>query len=205
MIRSRPDEARRETTDKTILTLTRARFKGIHWLSPLLGVALFVAYGCASSGPEQRSPTTPPPEQESAEQGSAERASGEQPAQPERRQPPGHQADTAEEEQPVPPPAAPAPKETPAEQQAATVSEMEVEAFADVQIQLSRLQQQFAQRAQEGAEASEIEDQFQQQAVQIVQASELDTQRFNEIAVLVQRDPDLRRRVQAALEKRVGE
>jgi len=44
----------------------------------------------------------------------------------------------------------------------------------------------------------------QQQMAQIVEASSLSQERFSEIAKLAQRDPDLQRRVQTAIQQKAG-
>jgi len=163
----------------------------MRWLGYLLGAPLLVAYGCAGSKPAPDTPATTPPAEQEAPRKQLEET------------PPPYGEEKAD---PQSPPAA-GPQGAPGGSEASSVAQAEVEAFADIQLSLVPMQQRLSEQAQAGAsqeELRQLQGQFQQQAAQIVEASALSLDRFNEIATLVQRDADLQRRVQVAIEQKAG-
>jgi hypothetical protein len=86
---------------------------------------------------------------------------------------------------------------------AGAVSDAEVRTFAEIQVELASLRTELAQRIQAGADQAELETRFQTRAAEIVQSSELSATRFNEIAVRVEQDDRLRRRIQEVINRQM--
>lgn len=88
-----------------------------------------------------------------------------------------------------------------------SISEAEIETFAEIQIQLVTLQQQLTQRAEQGADQAELKElqaRLEIEAMQIVERSDLGTQRFNEIAERSQHDASLQERIRRAIENQLS-
>ncbi len=158
------------------------------WFVWPIGALLFVC-GCAGSKPGLAT----------AEEDYGQEVPSEQPQEQ-------TQPNMQEPAEPESPPAA-GPQEAPIGAPADSVTNDEINAFADIQIALVPLQEQFSQQAQSGASQEELlrlQGQLEQQMAQIVQESALSQERFNEIGAMVQRDGDLLRRVQTAIQQRTG-
>ncbi|MFW5739647.1 MAG: DUF4168 domain-containing protein [Myxococcota bacterium] len=167
----------------------------------LLVASLSVAYGCTDRTPEPQTPDPSPTEYHH---------DGED-VPPPPPPGPGEPPPPAGEPAPPPPPPTTAPPATPpGDPQGAEVSGVsptEVEQYAEVQIALLPLHERFVQEKQSGASQAQLErvqSALRQEAEQIVDASPLSLQRFEEIAQLVQRDPNLQERVKVAIERRLG-
>lgn len=105
-------------------------------------------------------------------------------------------------------PPASGPRAAPSGSADGSVTQEEIDLFAEIQVALIPLQEQFSQQVQSGAsqeELQQLQGQLQRQKAQVFQESALSQERFNEIAALVQRDADLLRRVQAAIQEKTGE
>lgn len=103
-------------------------------------------------------------------------------------------------------PAAPG-DEAPGSADGEAVTDAELESFVATQVELASLQQEIAQKAPESPSQTDLEKlqgEFQQRAMQIVQQSSLGVQRYEEIAGIVQRKPELQQRVQALVLEKTG-
>ena len=175
---------------------TLRKFRVKDWTCCLLAASLPIAYGCAEPKSAPQSPETEPIEAHHDETDLPPPSPGpEEATPPDTGAPPPGTAPMQPAEEPRPDPFK--------GQQTGSVSQSEVEQFAEIQIALVTLQQQIAEEAQAGASQAQLQQihaQLAQKAEQIVEASPLSRQRFEEITSLAQRDPYLRRRVQAAID-----
>ncbi len=88
------------------------------------------------------------------------------------------------------------------EQQAAPteVSEQQLKQFAQAQVQISEIQQDFSARLQEVEDAErahELQVQANEEMTEAVEEAGLDVQSFNEIAMAIQNNPELQQRLTA--------
>ncbi len=104
----------------------------------------------------------------------------------------------------TPPSARPqGPQGQPGTAAAESVSDAEIESFADIQMELAIFQQELAQRAQAGGDQQKLQRELQQKAGKVIQDSDLSAERFNEVAGLVQNNTDLQNRVRSMIEKKM--
>ncbi|MFO8070488.1 MAG: DUF4168 domain-containing protein [Polyangia bacterium] len=85
-----------------------------------------------------------------------------------------------------------------------SISQNEIDIFAEIQIDLANLQKQFSQGSPQNASPQELQMQFQQQAEQIIEESDLSLDRYQEIENRVARDPDLQAQVRSAIQQKRG-
>lgn len=105
---------------------------------------------------------------------------------------------------PAEPKAPPDAKMDPGGAEKGSVSQSEIETFAQIQAKTLLFEKRITQKAKKGAsqaELQELQGQMQQQAEQIVRESGLTQERYKEIARATQRDPNLLRQVQKVLQK----
>ncbi|MGY6629799.1 MAG: DUF4168 domain-containing protein [Wenzhouxiangella sp.] len=96
-------------------------------------------------------------------------------------------------------------QQPPAPPQTVEVSDQQLEQFADAQIQITEIQQDFAGRLQEvddPEQAHELQVQANEEMTEAVQEIGLSVQDFNEIAMAIQNDPELQQRLTALLQDR---
>lgn len=90
------------------------------------------------------------------------------------------------------------------EQQPQTdVSEQQLQQFAEAQIQISEIQQEFAGRLQnveDPEKAHELQIQANEEMTDAVEGAGLDVDSFNEIAMAIQNDPELQQRLTTMLQ-----
>lgn len=96
-------------------------------------------------------------------------------------------------------------QQPPAPPQTVEVSDQQLEQFADAQIQITEIQQDFAGRLQEvddPEQAHELQVQANEEMTEAVEEIGLSVQDFNEIAMAIQNDPELQQRLTALLQDR---
>lgn len=96
-------------------------------------------------------------------------------------------------------------QQPPAPPQTVEVSDQQLEQFADAQIQITEIQQDFAGRLQEvddPEQAHELQVQANEEMTEAVEEIGLSVQDFNEIAMAIQNDPELQQRLTALLQER---
>ncbi len=96
-------------------------------------------------------------------------------------------------------------QQPPAPPQTVEVSDHQLEQFADAQIQITEIQQDFAGRLQEvddPEQAHELQVQANEEMTEAVEEIGLSVQDFNEIAMAIQNDPELQQRLTALLQER---
>jgi hypothetical protein len=95
------------------------------------------------------------------------------------------------------------PQETPDGSQQ-LISQEEVETYAEIQIELAQLERQISHQAEGQTNQMDRHQQLQQRAGQIIQQSNMNLDRYNEITRLIHSDQNLLRRIQTAIDERVG-
>jgi hypothetical protein len=85
----------------------------------------------------------------------------------------------------------------------AQVSDEELQRFAQVQVKLEPLQRQVGEQAQAGGDQDALRAQFHEQASRILAGSGLSPERFNQLGILIQQDPNVQRRFQDALQRKM--
>lgn len=96
-------------------------------------------------------------------------------------------------------------QQPPAPPQTVEVSDQQLEQFADAQLQITEIQQDFAGRLQEvddPEQAHELQVQANEEMTEAVEEIGLSVQDFNEIAMAIQNDPELQQRLTALLQDR---
>lgn len=81
------------------------------------------------------------------------------------------------------------------------VTDEEVEAFAACHVELTQLGQRMNARVQQGEEPEVIKQEFEAEATDVVRKSDLSEERYMEIGQLTQSNPQLRQRIEQALEQ----
>ncbi|TVQ41936.1 MAG: DUF4168 domain-containing protein [Wenzhouxiangella sp.] len=82
------------------------------------------------------------------------------------------------------------------------VNDQQLQQFAQAQVQISEIQQDFSARLQEvddAERAHELQVQANEEMTEAVEEAGLDVQSFNEIAMAIQNDPELQQRLTAML------
>ncbi|MFO8070489.1 MAG: DUF4168 domain-containing protein [Polyangia bacterium] len=191
--------------ESTATKISQLRRAGANrgWAFAVAGVFTLMVVGFGGCGPDdkqqQKEPSDPPGLPDPAERAPApsekKPAPKAQPAPP----PPSAQDPLGKREG-----ARPSSPEPPGGEKAGEVSQSEIETFAQIQLDISSLEREFAQKQQEGAKPTELQILFKQRAGQIVEESDLDTERYNEIATLAQSNPDLQRRIQSIIGKKMA-
>lgn len=83
------------------------------------------------------------------------------------------------------------------------VSEQELQQFAEAQVQISEIQQDFAGRLQnveDPEKAHELQIQANEEMTDAVEGAGLDVESFNNIAMAIQNDPELQQRLTTMLQ-----
>ncbi len=83
------------------------------------------------------------------------------------------------------------------------VSEQQLQQFADAQVQISEIQQDFAGRLQnveDPEKAHELQIEANEKMTDAVEDAGLNVQSFNEIAMAIQNDPELQQRLTTMLQ-----
>lgn len=84
------------------------------------------------------------------------------------------------------------------------VSDQQLEQFADAQVEISTIQQDFAGRLQEVEDpekAHELQLEANEQMTQAVEDAGLDVESFNQIAMAIQNDPELQQKLTELLQQ----
>lgn len=144
---------------------------------------------CGSSAPAEAPPGAPPPnvENDAMAPGHPETSD---PGGPPTDHPGGEPMPTEGDE--VAPEAATSP-----------VSDDEITAFADVQVEVLQLTEKAQERAQAGESPDALRAELEEEAAQVIEASPLTMNRFQEIILLAQRDPALRQQLEASVRAKV--
>lgn len=90
------------------------------------------------------------------------------------------------------------------QQQAIDVSDQQLEQFADAQIEIASIQQDFSGRLQEVEDpekAQELQRKANEEMTTAVEDAGLDVESFNQIAMAIQNDPELQQKLTEMLQQ----
>lgn len=191
-------------TERTVGTLRLATMAGA-------ATSICILAACASSEPARSTPETTP---ESSAAGTTEPApaTGEPSSAEATGSPQESPADAAPED-PGAAPGAPAGSaaegpgtEEPSEDGGSgSVSDEEVEAFVEVQLELESVRRDLMTEAkQQDADVAELQRELEEHAEELVEDSPLSLTRFQKIGQRLMRDPGLQERVRAEMEEQAG-
>lgn len=90
------------------------------------------------------------------------------------------------------------------QQEQIDVSDQQLEQFAEAQVEISNIQQEFSGRLQgveDPEEAHELQLEANEQMTSAVEEAGLDVESFNQIAMAIQNDPELQQKLTELLEE----